>query len=98
EAHVAGFPDTDALRRALGLSLGAVRVYTKDHGFSYAGYGQAIYQAYSHTAHWHVTNLHPEATDLPTDKNQELTLTRGVLFLGYRWSDRVVFNSQIRAD
>jgi hypothetical protein len=95
---VDGFADRDALRRALGLSLGAATVYARESGFSYAGYSEIIDQKYSDTAHWHVTNLHPVASELPTNKDHELTLARGVLFLGYRFSDRMVFNSEIRID
>jgi hypothetical protein len=93
-----GFPDEDALRKALGLSLGAVRIYTKKHGFSYAGYGETLYQKYSPTAYWHVTNLHPISSVPPTGKDQELNLLRGVVFLGYRFSERVLINSEIRLD
>jgi|GEM_PF-5342096 len=93
-----GFVNVDEMRRALGLSLGASRVYTKEHGFSYGGYVETIFQDYSNSAHWIVTNLHPVAEDLPTNKTSEFTLTRGVLFMGYRWSDRVVFNSEVRLD
>ncbi len=95
---LAGFPDADAQRRALGLSLGAARVYSKERGFSVAGYTEILYQTYSDQAHWHETNLHPVASDLPTGKDQEFTLLRGVLFLGYRVNDRVVINSEIRVD
>lgn len=93
-----GFTDIDALRRALGLSLGASRVYTKEHGFSYAGYAELLYQDYAQTAHLHASKFFPVAADLPTNKDSEFALTRGVVFLGYRWNDRIVFNSEIRVD
>src|SRR5262245_40901785 len=78
--HALPFHSQDTLQRALGLSLGSVRVYTKDHGFSYAGYGEFLYHWYSHDADWHVTNLHPQFEVLPTNKDSELSLLRGVLF------------------
>lgn len=93
-ATLAGFPDEDALRHALGLSLGAVEVYKKDHGFTYSGYGELLYQKYS--GHTHLT--YTPNKEYPTGKDQELTLLRGVLFLGYRYSDRIVFNSELRLD
>lgn len=92
------FPDEGALRRALGLSLGAVHVYRKDEGFSFTGYAEMIYHKYSHDANWHVFNLHPVGSVVPTGKDQELSLLRGVVFLGYRYSDRIVFNSEFRGD
>lgn len=84
---LAGFPDLEAQRRALGLSLGAARVYSKEQGLSIAGYSEVLYQKYSDT-----TNLGPTGQDL------DLTMSRGVLFLGYRISERVLINSEIRID
>lgn len=95
DTAVAGFPDQDALRRALGLSRGAARVYSKDYGFSLAGYGELLYNKYSKTTF----SVRPGFEfDLPTGKDQELSLLRGVVFLGYRLNERVVFNSEIRVD
>jgi hypothetical protein len=94
-----GFVDVEQMRRALGLSLGASKIYTKENeGFTYAGYAEILYQDYSSTAHWEITNLHPVDETLPLNKNAEFGLTRGVLFLGYRYNDHIVFNSEFRAD
>ncbi len=84
---LAGFPDLEAQRRALGLSLGAARVYSKEHGFSIAGYSEILYQKFSDT-----TRLGPTGADL------DLAMPRGVVFLGYRISERVVINSELRVD
>ena len=96
-AVLSGFPDPDTERRALGLSHGAARVYEKEHGFSFAGYGEVLYQKYSHETTSNSDTL-PQFIGLPTNKDQELTLLRGVLFLGYRVSERIVFNSELRLD
>lgn len=93
----AGFSDVDALRRALGLSLGASRVYTVEHGFTYAGYGELEYAKYSSDTRT-LDSTPDHFVGVPTGKDQELVLARGVVFLGYRFSDRLVFNSEFRAD
>jgi len=49
-------------------------------------------------AHWVITNLHPIDENLPTGKDKELYLTRGVVFMGYRVSDRILINSEFRVD
>lgn len=84
---LAGFPDVEAQRKALGLSLGAARVYNKEHGFSIAGYTEMLYQKFSDT-----TGRGPTLEDL------DLTMPRAVVFLGYRLSERVVINSEFRVD
>ena len=88
DVALAGFPDQDAMRRALGLSLGAARVYEKPHGFAFSGYAETLYHTYSKTTR----------TEQPTGKDQEMSLMRGVLFLGYRFNERLILNSEVRVD
>ena len=84
---LAGFPSLEAQRRALGLSLGAARVYSKEQGFSIGGYTELLYQRFSDT-----TGLGPNGSDLDT------TVPRAVMFLGYRINERLVVNSEFRVD
>ncbi|MCI0613546.1 hypothetical protein L0244_11220 [bacterium] len=84
---LAGFSSVEAQRRALGLSLGASRVYTKEHGFSVGGYTELLYQKSSDT-----TGLGPNGSDL------DITVPRAVVFLGFRINERLVINSEFRAD
>ena len=84
---LAGFSSAEAQRRALGLSLGASRVYTKENGFSVGGYTELLYQKFSDT-----TGLGPNGSDLDT------TVPRAVVFLGYRINERLVINSEFRVD
>jgi hypothetical protein len=84
---LAGFPSLEAQRKALGLSLGAARVYSKEHGFSVGGYTELLYQKFSDT-----TGLGPNGSDLDT------TVPRAVVFLGYRINERLVLNSEFRVD
>lgn len=96
-AALSGFPDLDAERRALGLSEGAAKVYAKEHGFTFGGYGEVLYEKFSHDTTTNSDTL-PIFEGLATGKDQELGLVRGVVFLGYRVSDRVVLNSEWRLD
>ena len=89
-----GFVDVDSMRHALGLSLGSARVYTIDHGFSFTGYGEMVYQKYSRETHF----TFDPSMGFPTGKDAEFTILRGVVFVGYRLSDRLILNSEIRVD
>lgn len=84
---LAGFSSLEAQRRALGLSLGAARVYSKEHGFSLGGYTELLYQKFSDT-----TGNGPNRDEL------DVTVPRAVVFLGYRVNERVVINSEFRVD
>jgi hypothetical protein len=93
-----GFVDVDEMRRAFGLSVNAAKPYEKEHGFAVSGYVETLFQSYSSTVHWIPTNIHPVAEDFPSHKDAEFPLNRAVLFAGYRWSDKLVINSEFRVD
>ncbi|PWT88076.1 MAG: hypothetical protein C5B54_11215 [Acidobacteria bacterium] len=72
----------------LGLSRGASAVYKKEHGFAYAGTGEMLVEKFSDT-----NNI-----GQPSGKDLELGLVRGVAFLGYRFSERMLVNTEFRWD
>ncbi len=72
-----------AAPRGLGRSAG--KVYGVDHGVSIGGYGEMLYQ-----------NFAEERDDnIPSGKTSELDFLRAVLYVGYKFSDRWLFNSEI---
>ncbi len=83
-----GEPDaevTESKRKSLGLGESASAVYTKKQGPSIAGYGEMLYENFNST------------TDAggPSGRPDQIDYLRAVVYLGYRFSDRFLFNSEI---
>lgn len=73
-------PETPALKSQYGLGPAASKVYNSTGGLSIGGYGEAYYQ------------------NLVSDKgtgNDKADMYRVVLYTGYRFSDNILFNSEI---
>lgn len=68
-----------------GLGPAASKVYRKDKGVAIGGYGEALYQNFSQTA--------DDGT--PSGLKDTADLQRLVLYFGYKWNDRWLFNSEI---
>jgi hypothetical protein len=68
-----------------GFGPAASKVYRTDHGVSVGGYGEMLYQ-----------NFDDERDD-DTEAGlvDQLDFLRGVLYFGYKWSDRWLFNSEV---
>lgn len=68
-----------------GLGPAASKVYRTPQGLSIGGYGELLYQAYD------------ERRDdgAPADRTDELDFLRGVVYFGYKFDDRFLFNSEI---
>jgi uncharacterized coiled-coil protein SlyX len=68
-----------------GLGPSASKVYRTDRGVSVGGYGEMLYQ-----------NFDSKREDgAPSAKTDELDFLRAVLYFGYKFNDRIVFNSEI---
>jgi len=68
-----------------GLGPSASKVYQVDRGVSVGGYGELLYE-----------NFASEQEDsAPSGKTDQLDLLRAVLYFGYKFNDRIVFNSEI---
>lgn len=79
---------SDEARRALGLAPSAAATYRKKQGVSLAGYGEMLLED-------------PAATNQAGTggaSGARLDLLRLVLYTGYRFSDRVLFNSEIEIE
>lgn len=76
---------TETERNSLGLGPSAAAVYNKKQGVSLAGYGEMLYQNFSDKTH----------ADSSTGSVDQIDFLRGVIYVGYRFNDRFLFNSEI---
>lgn len=70
---------------SMGLGPSASRVYRRKQGVSLAGYGEMLYENFSGS----------DQTGAPAYKTSQLDFLRAILYTGYRFNDRFVFNSEI---
>ncbi|MCI0615427.1 hypothetical protein L0244_20755 [bacterium] len=75
----------DTERQSLGLGPSAASVYTKKQGVSIAGYGEMLYENFD------------DQTDsgTSTGKADQIDFLRAIVYFGYRFNDRFLFNSEI---
>jgi len=66
------------------------KVYGIDKGLSIGGYGELIYQNFQHST--------SQGVDVDEARNAQLDLARWVLFMGYRFSDKIFFNSELEVE
>ncbi len=79
----------EADQRRYGLGPAASRVYfKKETGVSLAGYGEVVYENYSGTL--------DDGT--VSQKKDRIDFLRNIMYLGYRFSDRLFFNSEIEIE
>lgn len=77
-----------AKRMSLGLGPSASKVYSKKQGVSLAGYGEMLYQNFAETR--------PSLTGAqPSGGGDQIDFLRAVLYAGYRFNDRFLFNSEM---
>lgn len=74
-------PEEAKYKSAYGLGPAASKVYQVGKGLSIGGYGEAMYQNY--------------VGDKTVDDKNNADLERMVLYAGYKFSDRILFNSEI---
>lgn len=71
-----------------GLGPAASKVYRVGQGVSIGGYGEMLYE-----------NFAREREDgSASDKTDQLDLLRGVVYVGYKFNDRFLFNSEIEVE
>ncbi|HEV8336960.1 MAG TPA: hypothetical protein VGR67_11120 [Candidatus Polarisedimenticolia bacterium] len=76
---------TEAGESRHGFGPAASKIYQVRHGVSVGGYGELAYR-----------NFRNETDDgSPAGVNDTLDLSRVVLYFGYKWTDRFLFNSEI---
>lgn len=80
---------TDAQRRALGLAPSAAATYRRRNaGLSFAGYGEMLLENFS-------SRNESGSGGAPTTR---LDFLRAILYAGYRFNDRFLFNSEIEVE
>ena len=71
-----------------GLPFGASKVYQVQRGVSIGGYGEIVYE-----------NFAAEREDgVPSGATDEFDALRGIVYIGYKFNDRVLFNSEIEIE
>ena len=68
-----------------GLGAAATKVYRVDRGLSFGGYGEMLYENYSGTV---------DSGSRATTRDQ-FDMLRAILYTGYKYNDKVIFNSEI---
>ena len=75
----------DALAGRKGFAPAASKVYGISRGVSIGGYGEAVYENYAR-----------EREDgKPSGRIDQLDFVRAITYVGYKFSDRIVFNSEL---
>ncbi len=86
-----GEPDievTESRAKGLGLSPSAASVYRKQKGVSLAGYGEMLYENFARR----------NQTGTAVNRGTQMDFVRAVLYAGYRFNDKFVFNSEIELE
>jgi hypothetical protein len=71
-----------------GFGLGASKVYRIQQGVSIGGYGEVLYENYSSEAE----------SGAASSKTDQFDALRGILYVGYKFNDRLLFNSEIEIE
>lgn len=80
---------SDARRRALGLAPSAAATYRRaTEGVSFAGYGEMLLENFASE----------NESDLGGAPTTRLDFLRAILYAGYRFNDRFLFNSEIELE
>ena len=79
-------PEDDA--RALGLAPSAAAAYARGSGVSIAGYGEMLYENFANE----------DEAGQPTGSTSRFDFVRAILYAGYRFNDKFLFNSEIEVE
>jgi hypothetical protein len=71
-----------------GLGPAASKVYRVQQGVSIGGYGEFLFTGFSES----------RQDGAPSDKNNVVDALRGVVYIGYKFNDRFLFNSEIEVE
>ena len=79
---------TDDDARALGLAPSAASLYRRSSGVSIAGYGEMLFEAFAEE----------DESGGGGAKTNRLDFLRAIIYAGYRFNDRFLFNSEIEIE
>jgi hypothetical protein len=71
-----------------GLGPAASTVYRKDRGVAIGGYGEALY----------TDSAELRQDELPSGRTDQFDFLRAVFYVGYKFSDSILFNSEIEVE
>jgi len=71
-----------------GLGYGASKVYGIQRGVSIGGYGEFLYENYAAESE----------SGAPSGKKDQFDALRAILYVGYKFNDRLLFNSEIEVE
>jgi len=74
--------------QALGLAPSAAATYGRGQGVSIAGYGEMLFENFASE----------NEAGLPTGKGSQFDFLRNIIYLGYRFNDKFLFNSEIEVE
>ena len=77
--------ESAALEGKKGFAPAASKVYGISRGVSIGGYGEAVYENYASE----------REDDKPSGRTDQLDFVRAITYFGYKFSDRILFNSEI---
>ena len=83
-----GAVEETALQGVKGLGPAASNVYRKERGVALGGYGEALYTNHAEL----------RQDDQPSGRTDEFDFLRAVLYVGYKFSDSILFNSEIEVE
>lgn len=81
-------PEEKALKSAYGLGPAASKVYQSSKGLSIGGYGEANYQAI-------VNNEAAQKNGDSANAHNNTDFERLVMYMGYKFTDNILFNSEL---
>lgn len=68
-----------------GLGAAASKVYRVNQGISFGGYGEMLYENFAKR----------NDSGIAVSNRDQIDMLRGILYAGYKYNDRVLFNSEI---
>ena len=75
----------EADQSVYGLGPAASKVYRKAKGVSIGGYGELLYQNFAGS----------NDAGAPSGKTDELDVLRGIVYVGYKWNDKWLLNTEL---
>ena len=85
---VLGAGGVEAASPRFGLAPAASKVYRAQEGVSIGGYGEFLYDHYSGS----------RENGSPSGKIDQLDALRGIVYVGYKFNDRLLFNSETEVE
>ena len=90
-------PESRELTSQFGLGPGASRIYGITQGLSIGGYGEAFYKNYVNDETRVRSGQFSQSFD-ETREDNEMDFLRAILYVGYKFTDNIVFNSEIEIE